>query len=69
MAYRYGNRHQIKLLPESIEDYVTTDDPVRAYDAFLEALDLKALGITLDSHKIGNSEYHPLSIITFCNLC
>ena len=38
MAYRYGNRNQINLFPESIEDYVASDDPVRAYDAFIENL-------------------------------
>ena len=59
MAYRYGNRYQIKLLPQSIEDCIASDDPVRAYDAFIEALDFRALGITLDPHKVGNSEYHP----------
>ena len=32
MAYRYGNRKQITFLPNSIEDYVTEEDPVRAYD-------------------------------------
>ena len=32
MAYRYGNRYQMKLFPQSIEDYVTEYDPVRAYD-------------------------------------
>jgi transposase len=53
MAYRYGNRNQIRLLPESMEDYVAPDDPVRAYDAFIEALDLRDLGITLDPNKVG----------------
>ena len=28
MAYRYGNRYQIKLLPQSIEDCIASDDPV-----------------------------------------
>jgi len=59
MAYRYGNRNQINLLPESMEDYVAPDDPVRAYDAFIKALDFRDLGITLDANKVGNSEYHP----------
>jgi transposase len=43
MAYRYGNRYQMSLLPQSIEEYVSEDDPVRAYDAFVEALDFLAL--------------------------
>lgn len=34
-------RHQSLLLPPSIEDYVRPDDPVRAYDAFVDALDLE----------------------------
>jgi len=63
MAYRYGNRNQIRLLPESMEDYISPDDPVRAYDAFIEALDFRELGIILDSHKIGNSEYYPKAML------
>lgn len=63
MAYRYGNRNQINLLPESMEDYVVPDDPVRAYDAFIEALDFRDLGITLDPNKVGNSEYHPQAML------
>ncbi len=34
MAYRYGDRFQLGLFPQSIEDYVALSDPVRAYDAF-----------------------------------
>jgi transposase len=63
MAYRYGNRYQMQLLPQRIEDCITPDDPVRAYDAFVEALDFRALGITLDSHKVGNSEYYPRAML------
>ena len=63
MAYRYGNRNQIRLLPESMEDYITPDDPVRAYDAFIEALNFRELGITLDPNKVGNSEYHPHTML------
>jgi len=59
MAYRNGNRIQMKLFPKAIEDYVSKEDPVRAYDAFVEALDFNELGIILDEHKVGNSEYHP----------
>lgn len=59
MAYRYGNRYQLGLFPQSIEDYVAKDNPVRAYDAFVEALDFNALGIEMDSQKVGNSEYDP----------
>jgi len=54
MAYRYGNRQQMELLPQSIEEYVAKDDPVRAYDAFVEVLDLNALGIDLNPNKVGD---------------
>ncbi|MBA3063416.1 MAG: IS1182 family transposase [Atribacteria sp.] len=63
MAYRYGNRYQMQLLPQRIEEYVPSDDPVRAYDAFIEALDFRDLGITLDPNKVGNSEYHPHAML------
>ena len=63
MAYRYGNRKQINLFPESMEDYIAPDDPVRAYDAFIGALDFKRLGITLDANKVGNSQYHPHAML------
>lgn len=63
MAYKYGNRQQITLLPESIEDYVSNDDPVRVYDAFIDAIDNSALGIDIDENKVGNSSYHPISML------
>lgn len=63
MAYRYGNREQLELFPPSIEDYVSKDDSVRAYDAFVEALNFDELGIILDEDKIGNPEYDPKSML------
>ena len=63
MAYRYGNRFQMELLPQSIEEYVAKDDPVRAYDAFVEVLDLNALGIELNPNKVGNAEYNPQAML------
>lgn len=63
MAYRYGNREQMELLPPSIEDYVRDDDPVRAYDAFVDALNLKEIGIVFKPDKIGNSEYYPKTML------
>jgi len=63
MAYRTGNRYQMTLLPHSIEEYVAPDDPVRAYDAFIEALDLHQLGIEITPHKVGNAEYHPRAML------
>ena len=38
------DRSQTLLLPESLEDYVGAQHPVRFLDAFVEGLDLKACG-------------------------
>jgi transposase len=59
MAYRYGNRRQTMLFPQSIDEYVPSDAPVRAYDVFVDALDLEALGIGLDPGKVGCPQYDP----------
>jgi len=37
-------RAQASLFPERLDDYVDEDNPVRVVEAFVEALDLKALG-------------------------
>lgn len=63
MAYRYGNREQLTFLPASIEDYVETTDPVRAYDCFVEALDFDDLGIVVNPDKVGNPEYNPKAMV------
>lgn len=47
-----------------MEDYISPpNDLVRAYDAFIEVIDLGELGITLGSNKVGNSEYHPHAML------
>lgn len=63
MAYRTGNRHQMALLPKSIEEYVEKDDAVRAYDAFVEALDLDQLGIKINPCNVGNPSYDPQAML------
>ena len=63
MAYRYGNRAQASFLPPRIEDYVSEDNPVRAYDEFVDCLDFGALGVGLNRYKVGNSSYAPQSML------
>jgi transposase len=44
-AFKVGvSRQQPSLLPPSVEDYVGPDNPVRAIEAYVEALDLSQLG-------------------------
>lgn len=63
MAYIYEDRYQMTLFPPCIEDYVAEDDPVRAYDAFVESLDLAELGIKWEEIRVGNDEYNPKAMI------
>jgi transposase len=39
-----SSREQIILFPESIDDYITQDNPVQFIDAFVNSLELNALG-------------------------
>lgn len=63
MAYKHGNREQITFLPPVIEDYVSEEDPVRVYDAFIDAIDLKEIGIEIDENAVGNSSYSPRTML------
>jgi hypothetical protein len=38
------DRSQLLLLPEAVDDYVGSDNPVRFIDAFVDGLDLAAEG-------------------------
>lgn len=54
------HRGQAALLPETLEEYVAADDPVRVIDAYVETLDLSALGFTKAVAKeTGRKPYHP----------
>ena len=59
MAYRYGDRRQKILFPQSIDEYIPQDAPVRAYDAFVDALDFDQLGIKVEPNKVGCPQYDP----------
>lgn len=63
MTYRYGSRTQYNLLPSSIEEYVSENDPVRVYDGFIDALDFKELNIEVNEHQLGCSQYDPRTML------
>lgn len=63
MAYISGERGQAMLFPPSIEEYIASDDPVRVYDAFVDQLDLAALGIHLNAQQVGAPEYDPRAML------
>ncbi|HEY6190867.1 MAG TPA: IS5/IS1182 family transposase, partial [Bacteroidota bacterium] len=41
-----SDRGQRMLFPESVDDYITGDNPVRFIEAFVESQDLIKLGFT-----------------------
>jgi transposase len=54
------DRRQGVLLPEFLDDYVSEENPVRVIDAFVEALDLGALGFEgVVPEATGRPGYHP----------
>lgn len=54
------DRSQPLLLPACVEDYVSQDSLVRVIDAFVETLDLTALGFERTvSAPTGRPGYHP----------
>jgi transposase len=54
------DRHQVALLPECLDDFITEDNPVRVIDAFVEELDLQALGFAgMEPAATGRPSYHP----------
>jgi transposase len=59
MAFRQSQRHQQMFLPPTIEEYIAPDDPVRVYDAFVESVDWRTLGIAADEQQAGCPAYPP----------
>jgi transposase len=58
------SRTQSTLLPECLDDYVSDDNPVRAVDVFVEALDLAALGFeSATASATGRPAYHPATLL------
>jgi transposase len=54
------DRGQVTLFPETLEDFVAEDNPVRVIEAFVELLDLGDLGFArVDPKATGRPAYHP----------
>src|SRR5215471_17116179 len=65
MAHIAGiDRSQLMLLPESVDDYVDSDNPVRFVDAFVAGLDLTAMGFARVTPKAtGRPGYAPSDLL------
>ncbi len=57
------DRSQMFLLPESVDDYVGVDNPVRFIDAFVDELDLAAAGfVGVEPKATGRPGYAPADL-------
>jgi transposase len=55
-----ADRTQVSLLPDCVDDYVGTDNPVRVIEAFIDQLDLREMGFeSVDPEATGRPAYHP----------
>ena len=55
-----ASRDQTVLFPEVLDDYITEDNPIRFIDAFVDKLDLVALGFEQSVlNTTGRPPYHP----------
>lgn len=58
------DRRQSFLLPELPDDYVTEDNPIRVVEAFIDELELGALGFEgVQLASTGRPAYHPSTLL------
>ena len=58
------DRHQVTLLPESLDEFIAEDNTVRVVDAFVYGLDLSALGFEgVQAAATGRPAYHPAVLL------
>jgi transposase len=58
------DRNQTLLLPNSVDDYIGPDNPVRFVDAFVEQLDLQGVGFCrVEPKETGRPGYHPADLL------
>lgn len=58
------SRDQITLFPESLDEYITDDNPVRFLDAFVNAMDLQNLGFKRAvPEETGRPPYDPADLL------
>lgn len=65
MAFKKGiDRSQVLLFPESLDEYVSEDSPVRLIDAFVENLDMVSLKFQrVEPEEMGRPSYDPKDLL------
>lgn len=64
--YKQGiDRQQVMLLPPSVNEYITEDNPVQAIDVYVNSLDMEALGFRYTSGGVtaGQPAYPPAALL------
>jgi transposase len=58
------DRNQSTLFPETLDDYIAEDNPVRVIDVFVDELDLAQLGFgRVEPKETGRPAYHPSMLL------
>jgi transposase len=58
------DRSQSTLFPESLDEYIVEDNPVRVVDVFVDELDLRELGFEgAEPQATGRPSYHPATML------
>ena len=67
MPHKKGtDRNQLYLLPPSLEDFISEDNPVRIIEAFVDTLDFEKLQFKkVRTNEKGCRPYHPGDLLKF----
>ena len=58
------DRNQTLLLPNSVDDYIGPDNPIRFVDAFVGQLDMQEAGFfRVEPNETGRPGYHPADLL------
>ncbi|SEP18712.1 hypothetical protein SAMN04490178_112108, partial [Propionispora vibrioides] len=58
------DRNQISLIPSSLEEMISQDNPVRVIDLFADSLDLNQMGFRYATPKaVGRKPYNPADLL------
>ena len=57
------NRDQSALFPESLDDYVLEEIPVRVVDVFIDSLDLASFDLKTEAKLTGRPGYYPSTML------
>jgi len=71
MAFIVGeNRNQVNLLPNTLDDFVDENNPVRVIDAYVDSLDLEQLGfVAYSGNKPGQKPYRRTDLLKLYIYC